>query len=256
MLKKTLLIGQRINMEILVNYLLIALCFIFLIDNQGVAVTIPITTAEGNGADSYIVSDSPNVNVNYGLSDVISIKHDSGSGFINRKGYLRFDLTEINDIIVDVSLELTFVSAGGSGIANPSTYYVYGLINGHTGKNWDELTITWNNAPANNQGSGNGFLAAEVTFLGSFDLAVLSAEVGDKVTFTSNELINFLQKDTNNLVTLMLTREQRNFSNEHFASKENATLAAPTIFVTVPEPATILILGLGGLASLLRRKAI
>ena len=72
--------------------------------------------------------------------------------------------------------------------------------------------------------------------------------------FASDELVSFLQNDTDGLVTLMLTRQQRNFSIESFASKESALWSAPTLAVTVPEPATIAILGLSTL--ILRKRKI
>lgn len=217
-------------------------------------IEVSITTTEGNGADSYIRSSFLNdaANVNFGSESIIAVKHDTGLPGNNRKGYIRFDLTSITDPIVDASLGLIYAWRSGDRPANPSTYYVYGLIDGHPGENWNESTITWNNAPANDRNSAGGFLAAETIFLGSYELSFPGTEAGDEILFTSNELVSFLQNDTDGLVTLMLTRQQRNFSIESFASKESALWSAPTLSVTVPEPATIAILSLGGL--LLRRR--
>jgi len=66
---------------------------------------------------------------------------------------------------------------------------------------------------------------------------------------------NFLASDTNKLVTLVIINSTGTSSincEDKFASKEHATYAAPAL-VLIPEPATLVLAGLGGLISLRRR---
>lgn len=220
----------------------------------GMALAATITTDLGNGADAYVRSSlggNNAANTNYGSSGSVLVKHDTGLPGNNRKGYLRFDLGSVSEPIGDARLELAYAERSGDPFAEPSTYNVFGLIDGHAGENWDEFGITWNNAPGNNIGSAGGLLAGETTLLGSFDLSLSGVSIGDAVSFSSSVFVDFLQSDTNDLITLIITRQQRNFSVEGFASKENLSLAAPFLELTpVPIPPTVLLFG-SGLLSLM-----
>jgi hypothetical protein len=46
--------------------------------------------------------------MNYGTDDTLHLKNDITRGFDNRKGYVRFDLSSINQFIDDASLKLSF----------------------------------------------------------------------------------------------------------------------------------------------------
>ncbi len=190
--------------------------------------TVVITTDTGNGADAFVYSRSSG---NFGASDVIAIKRDTALSGNNRKGYLRFDITSITQSISDISLELTYVGKTPDTSANPSTYRVYGLLDGHIGENWGELAINWSNAPGNNTSSTIGVLPDETELLGTFALSFPGTSVGDKVIFASDTLRDFVQADTDGMVTFIVVREQANFAIEYFTSKEHSTLSHPILNV-------------------------
>jgi hypothetical protein len=198
-----------------------------------------ITTNDGNGADTHVRSSwagNNAANMNYGSSTIVGIKRDTALNGNNRKGYLRFDLSSIATPIEDATLQLVYAGRSGDPPANPSTYYVFGLNDGHAGELWDESTITWNNAPGNNTSSTNGFISDQTTLLGTVSVLISQINVGDVIEFTSPELIEFLQNDTNGVVTIMLSRQQQNFSIEYAASKEHASLAPAALIVAATGP--------------------
>lgn len=109
--------------------------------------------------------------------------------------------------------------------------------------------ITWDTAPANDPGSGGGAFdeekqrgggvdASRTVYLGTFEMDnagyVLSRGTGHEVNFGSKALSDFLNRDTNGLVTLILTRITRSGSLMcAFASKESSGKPGPTLEVEV-----------------------
>ena len=187
------------------------------------AIASTITTANGVGADTHITRSDPNSN--FGSEDHFSIKNDSGTGDVDRKGYIRFDVGCLSNAISSATLSLTFVTAA-AGSANTNTFNVFGLSN-EDGDLWSESDINWSNAPANNQSSGTGF-TSDAVFLGTFTITL--SQLGDSIPFTSPQLIEFLNNDTNGLVTLMLSRQSpASLHNQAFASKENLSFEAPSL---------------------------
>ena len=86
--------------------------------------------------DSWVEAEYPSDNHGYDTS--LRVKSDSRT----RRSYLRFDLSSIPNgkTVATVKLYLYCTLAD----ANPNVQvYVHG-----TGDNWDESSITWNNAPA------------------------------------------------------------------------------------------------------------
>ena len=222
---------------------------ILLVTGSARSTIIDVDTTAGNGADSYISSFPGRHDTNFGSEDAFFLKNDFGGGFVNRKGYLRFDLSSIADPITNANLALSFVEDTHITFAT-WVFNVYGLSDGHSGENWLETGITWNNAPANDTSSGGGLLGGQASLLGAFSIDTFLLAPGDIVNFSSSALTNFLQVDTNDLVTLILIRQDLTLSKVGFATKEHTDFQAPTLTLSttvnpVPEPDTLLLMCLG-----------
>ena len=168
------------------------------------------------------------------------------------KGYMRFGLSSLTEDVGSATLTLT-LSYEDMGDSESATIDIYGLNDGTTGETtWSETTLTWNNAPGNDT-SGNGLNNA--TYLGSITVSGSDA-LGTTYTTsgTGTNLVSFLNADANDEVTLILTAGSVD-SVASFGTGENG-YSAPQLDITlIPEPATLCLLGLGGIGILIRRKA-
>ena len=224
-------------------------------------------------ADSFVRLGGGQNDDNFGNFEQLYVK-DSGTGSTTRKGYLRFDLSDVKGSIMDaqLQLEVTLNNNGGSDTTpNLYTVNVFALNDG-VNDDWIEGAgetgvtgptppnpIIWENAPANNT-NNNGLIGSDVTLLGQFLVPAINPDLDpDPVILsfanfqsdTPDAFIDFLNSSPDGLVTLILTRDGGS-NNLGFASKEHATALAPTLVlnVAVPEPSTlalavVALLGLG-----------
>ncbi len=203
-----------------------------------------ITTEDGNGADAYVWKGA-NGNNNYGSSADVYAQDFSDSSSV--LGYIRFDISGISGTLGNVTLKL--VSSLGSAVGKP--FYIWGLKDSQNADNWGESTITYNNAPGldDTVTGGDGELATEDVDLSKADRlddgTLLQVAAGSTVSFSNENLLNFLNEDTDGLITLIIGAPKAS-SDPAFkwASKEHATYIAPTLELTfVPPPAgTVLII--------------
>ncbi|MEL7005864.1 MAG: glycosyl hydrolase family 28-related protein, partial [Bacteroidota bacterium] len=111
-----------------------------------------------------------------------------------------------------------------------------------TGVEGDSTEISYSNAPANiNSGggiydsisnSGGGVDNNLTRFLGTFQLRSRTREV---INFRSDELTQFLNEDTNGLVTLIITRVEASSNVIAFNPKENSTFSIPSLHLTLEQ---------------------
>ncbi len=208
-----------------------------------------LTTADGNGADAYIHQNSPSTN--FGASGNLEVKRDTRENENwDRKTYLRFDISSLTVTVASAKLELEFAEPAGWN----RTHALYGL-NEKDGTetdiddNWDESGLTWNNAP----GHDNDSTVTDATFLG--ELQIVENQTGI-VTYNQSAISDFLNADEDGLVTFILYRSDSGITVEKFHSKETTgeDAMAPTLTMTlIPEPASVLMLGLCGMLALRRR---
>ncbi|MBC2596167.1 DNRLRE domain-containing protein [Ruficoccus amylovorans] len=156
-----------------------------------------------------------------------------------RKSYLKFDASSL-DTVTDVSFS-AYYTAPYARVA-----WVYLIVNNDGSEvAWDEDTITWNNAPAN-QTDGNEFIAGAnqtVTQIGTIEGIVNSVV---SLTFLTLEtdgvdgkaLLLSALNSGDRTVTLGLMRNGDRYTR--FASSEHTGgFIPPTLELTlVPEPGT------------------
>ena len=182
-----------------------------------------MTTLEAS-ADAFVRAGS-HAATNFGTTASTLVVKNSATADTQRKSYIRFDLTG-QDIHATPNASLQF--AVSSAWVDATPLQVYGLKNADAGESWGESTITWNNAPANTTGSGDGLVSSRVTLLGT--LAVTGAEpLGQVLELRSAALDAFLLADTDDKVTFIVTRASTAAGNSIVASKEDTTFAAPAL---------------------------
>ncbi len=167
------------------------------------------------------------------------------------QGYMAFDVSAITQAVQSATLEYH-----ESWRATAQSVSIYGLNDG-PGDLWGEQTITWNNAPGNDPVNNAGVLAADTT---PILLSTLQAGVRGTAHQVSNQaLVDFLNADTNGIVTFIFVRSDTSGSTHQIGGRtDNPTASGdwrPTLTVTpIPEPASLLLAGIGGLALLTRRR--
>jgi len=213
--------------------LICSACLMVLLLIAGSASAITVTTATGNGADTYLANDSQSGIGTNGPDTThgAEIRMRAFRQLANTRsktGYIRFDITGISGDMSGATLtfDATFLKGG------TRTVQVYGLIDGD-GDLWDESTLTYNTAagviPNPPTPLGNYALdMAEVTLLGT--ITVPAAGGTYPVTFSSTPtdlpLTSFLDADRNGLVTFLFVGTD---NEGEIASKEHETFNPPTL---------------------------
>jgi hypothetical protein len=204
-------------------------CFILLFGMvSSVQALVTVTTADGNGADTYLSNDGQGGN--YGPDSMHGSDQSLRAfrqlvGVRSKAGYIRFDL---NNIAGDMSgATLTFEATFLKG--SSKTVEVYGLTDGDDDF-WDESTITYNTAPGLLAASlGNYALdTAKMTLLGTITTPAAGGAYPVRFSSTPAELplTNFLDADTNKLVTFLFIGTD---NEGEIASKEHETFNPPTL---------------------------
>ena len=198
---------------------------------SSVQAIVTVTTADGNGADTYLAND--NQSGSTGPDSVHSTEErimafrqltDTRS----RTGYIRFDLSGVagDTSGATISFDATWLKGGAKAVD------IYGLIDGPNDLLWDEATTSYNNAP--------GVIPNPPTTIGNYALnmddvvlmgTITTPAAGGAypVSFSSepNALMDaFINADTNKRVTFLFIGG----NNEgEVASKEHPTFNPPTL---------------------------
>jgi hypothetical protein len=195
-----------------------------------------LTTAAPGGADAYVWGGRP---TSHNSETLLLLKNGIQEDAPHRKAYLRFSLDSIKPgSIGSARLELHFTPTGW-GLAShlgDSEFSVYGLIDDAM-DSWQPAGLAWENAPANEPGSGHRLDSTKVRELGRFSVprGIQSGSFG----IGSEALREFLNSDANRSATLIVVRETpetRGGGLVHgIASSRHPTLPAPSLLLRVAD---------------------
>ncbi len=205
------------------------------------------TVGEGWGASDYA----------YGYDDALKVRYYNHGD--SHKTYIKFTLPADFSSATDAAVKLFYLS----GNHNAVELNIYGLKDNASGQDWAEGSgshqgdppsdgLTWNNAPGNDTASENGFNSDATGVLAT---AREPDTNNTFVTFSSQALTDFINTDTDKVITFMLAGGEKTTNDPNFASRENTSHDGPVLELTytpVPEPASIIILS--SLVSLAARK--
>lgn len=216
--------------------------------------------------DTFVQADNAGP---FGTGATIPIKHTYGTNSSNstsgsdRIGLFGFDLTGQASVITNATLSLNYTSGGEeTNSGRDYNFTVYGISDGGTNELFDENTLTFSSFGYGSSTLHGSFDPTGLTSLGNFT----TTGVGGTVNFSNASLLSFINADANDRVSFIIFRNSQRsntFNSTIFATKENAnsalrpTLAlAPNapVVAAVPEPTSLALLGLGGLALVATRR--
>ena len=185
--------------------------------------------------DAYVMYGA-NVAKNFGADDKLRIKRRDGRPDDTSKSYLKFDLSGITKPITEARLQLY-----KSGIYDNGQVIVWALKEGF--ESWSETGITWNNAPANITTSPYQLDKTKADSLGLWN--IIKTNQSAVVTFqgsTFTQYINNCRLNGDKAITLVLSSISPVDQNDPAltaASRENATLPKPTLWLATEKPASV-----------------
>lgn len=196
-------------------------------------------------ADTYVEYRNPDTV--YGALPYVAVANDGGSFNIpkldDQWAILRFDLSSVSGSLSSATLNLQQIS-------NFAAYEVYSVADGGADENFNEGTYTFNTSAYATTTSGGGQDGAlnknhsDLTLLGAFS----TSGAPEAVSFSSANLLNFLNADANNIATLILYQTTQDKNDRQFASREAVSGQPYLDVVAIPEPLTLPMAALGALA--------
>lgn len=212
----------------------------------------------------------------------LRIKNQSGDGensSNDRTGLLKFDLTGLTESVTAAAVRLEMPRGASTGHPNNTydagdTVYLYGVPDNGADEDFDEATITFASSPymTGTGGATDPRPVSDLTGNGvNDDLAILLdtytfptvSDAGDLIDFQSPALTSFLQADTNDLASFIVTVSQGSFAKTAVFVSDTGTEGTPfppTLLTNadapIPEPTTagLLIVSVAGLAGAHRNR--
>ncbi|SHI87724.1 PEP-CTERM protein-sorting domain-containing protein [Rubritalea squalenifaciens DSM 18772] len=196
---------------------------------------------------------------NHGSAESLLVKRSSagaGSQF-TRTTWIHFDTTTLTGVATAADASFTITVDGGGTNVTSGTISLWGIVDGQAGDalgtDWTESGINGANAPQKPD-----FTDGAITqLLGTITLDATNTADGASHIFTSPELLGFLQANSNDEVTFMLTRSQNDGNFTYYSKENTSSMDAATLSITpaaIPEPTSSALIGLAGIGFLLRRR--
>lgn len=225
-------------------FMVMAVCVLGLVAQ---AETI-VTTADGNGADTFLGNDSnKSATNNYGGANDMDLRNYTNTR--SHIGYARWDITSIGGMDpTGAQLRLWI-----TGAQNTRDCAVYALNDNVIDDNWNEMTITYNTAPGflptDPVNNGNYIIdASKMTYLGIFTINATDAMTAITVSITpddpnaANPLVDVLKADTNNKITLAFICPTNGDGRQFYVlTKEGVTNTTDPNFIDLVIPPTMVI---------------
>jgi hypothetical protein len=211
--------------------------------------TAPTSVVTLSATDDAMVQSGTNAGVNFGANADLLAKNDAVDPAARSVTFLKFNTGSIvNSEVQQAVLQLWGENAGS---ASQVIAHVYGLTN----DNWNESSITWNNAP--NLASNLGTAIDDISENFIEDIGNSAHIVGELTGIAaarqlSFDVTDFVRDHPDQQVTFLIAREVR-FDGENvddaltalrLASKEGGFDFRPQLFITlasIPEPNTMIL---------------
>ncbi|MCC5829150.1 MAG: PEP-CTERM sorting domain-containing protein [Phycisphaeraceae bacterium] len=191
--------------------------------------------------------------------DPMNVKN-AGTDRRGKKVWLQFDISDLDFAAAPASsLSFNIVSYSNTNrVGETFTFAVYGMTD--QALDFWAQNVTWMDAPGNDvqngfESSGPSVNPANTTLLGTFD--VVGNDTG---TFSINggALADFINADTNNTLTMiLLSQSDLGIPGPDVRFAKGIDQADPAqsdiVLTIVPEPASLALMGIGGLLLLRRR---
>lgn len=195
---------------------------------------VEIPTSFGQGADTYLSNDgNAGPTVNHGAKGGVEVRNFEGTRL--RVALLRFDIGGLAADSDNTGATLRLTQSYGNNRSRNWT--VYGLRDGHAGEAWPETTTHYDNAPGvNGPGAANATYSIDIHNVATNPTGAwepLAVQALYPISTTSGptlmsgiNLKDFIDADTNGVVTFLLVTTSDNSQTFGLASKEDASRAA------------------------------
>jgi hypothetical protein len=215
--------------------LIYLISFVVLLSIVSSVQALTITTAKGNGADTYLSNDGQEGNYDpnsvHGKEGALEVRNAAGIRL--KIGYIRFDITDVNEDLTGAR-----VGVNVSSSSRDRVWGIYALVD-ESLDNWDEAATSYSNAPGFLE-ADLGYYAIDAKLLQRVASISVSSAAGYYESTPSALMDSFVKSDTNKLLTFALVYETDSSDTNPdwwMTSKEGSLDLAPRLVVPPPSEA-------------------